>query len=248
MRIANTRPLNAEDPFSLALKQAGHQVVSGPLSSIEFLDISADQQSQLIAQSIDAIIVSSQNSLRSIARFPDLLNPLKGVPLFAVGETTAAYARTLGWTRITVGKGGMKALLPLVYNADFDQEARFFYPSAQITSFDVKPSMQARGFQLLQVTVYKTLYPAELPAAFCNRENFSDLQAIAFFAKGSSEHFVKLVQEKFGTDPRRLAFLKSIQAWCFSQEIERTISHLPWLETQVASKPSLAHIVELANI
>lgn len=68
------------------------------------------------AHDFDAIMITSANALRMAnkSQTTDALRQYSHLPLFAVGKATAQLARDMGFTIAAIGKGGAKALWPLI--------------------------------------------------------------------------------------------------------------------------------------
>lgn len=68
------------------------------------------------AHDFDAIMITSANALRMAnkSQTKDALRQYSHLPLFAVGQATAQLARDMGFTIAAIGKGGAKALWPLI--------------------------------------------------------------------------------------------------------------------------------------
>ncbi|MEQ7874016.1 uroporphyrinogen-III synthase [Sphingomonas sp. ASV193] len=80
----------------------GMAVIAAPLFTIE-----AVEWERPAADAFDALLLTSGNTLRRAGALGDLA----GLPVHAVGEATAATARAMGLTVVTVGERGARELL-----------------------------------------------------------------------------------------------------------------------------------------
>ncbi|MBU2341423.1 MAG: uroporphyrinogen-III synthase, partial [Alphaproteobacteria bacterium] len=86
-----------------AARERGLQVAGHPLSRIEPVAWAVPNPG-----TFDAILAGSANVFRHGG---EGLDRLRGLPVFAVGETTAAMAREAGFAVERVGAGGLQTLL-----------------------------------------------------------------------------------------------------------------------------------------
>lgn len=86
-----------------AARALGLETIAAPLFTIEPRSWQAP-----LAGSYDALLIGSANVLRHGGRG---LAALKGLPVHAVGETTAQAARDLGFAVASTGSGGLQAIL-----------------------------------------------------------------------------------------------------------------------------------------
>src|SRR4051812_8949654 len=108
MAVLVTRPSPDDEMTAKALRARGFDVLRAPMLRFEPVPFSDDADA-----TYGAVIVTSANALRAIT--PQLAGSrfLK-LPLFAVGEHTAAAAREAGFAQVMPGKGGAGALRDLV--------------------------------------------------------------------------------------------------------------------------------------
>jgi uroporphyrinogen-III synthase len=137
MRILVVRPQPGADATAARLKALGHEAVVHPLLETRAIAWA------LPLQTPDAVILSSAAAVR-LAGPP--ANALKTLPAHAVGEATAAAARTAGWTNVTAGPGTMQALLDHLAAGQF----------LHLAGSDLTPVVEPPGFSLIRATVYET--------------------------------------------------------------------------------------------
>ncbi len=102
MRLLVVRPEPGATATAAKLRAQGHEPMVLPLLATEALDW------QPPAHRPDAVIITSAAAVRHAGPAAAALQPL---PLFCVGNATAAAARAAGWQDVAVGPGTLQGLL-----------------------------------------------------------------------------------------------------------------------------------------
>ncbi len=108
MAILVTRPHPDDEVTAAGLRARGFEVLLAPMLQFEPVAFDDDEEMRY-----GAVIVTSANALRGIERQLGDRGLLK-LPLFAVGEHTAAAARSVGFETVIPAKGGAASLRDLV--------------------------------------------------------------------------------------------------------------------------------------
>ena len=108
MAVLVTRPHPDDEATAEALRARGFEVLLAPMLRFEPVPFHDDDEARY-----DAVIVTSANALRAVAGELEGHRLLK-LPLFAVGEHTAASARDAGFAKVTSAKGDADALRELL--------------------------------------------------------------------------------------------------------------------------------------
>src|SRR5258708_29859023 len=111
MVVRVTRPPPDDETTAAALRARGFDVLKAPMLRFEPVDFRDNMDGRY-----GAVIVTSANALRGLA------SQLKGhhlleLPLFAVGEHTAAAARDAGFAHVISAKGDATALRDIVLSS-----------------------------------------------------------------------------------------------------------------------------------
>lgn len=112
MRVLVTRPMPAAERTAAELARRGHEPVLIPLTQ-------AEQRLKSLRPPppprTSALAVTSAEAIRALAALPeDERHPYLGLPVYAVGRTTAAAALKLGFLHVEIGAGDGEALARLV--------------------------------------------------------------------------------------------------------------------------------------
>ena len=114
-----------------------------------------------------AVIVTSANALRGLELHPEARRLLT-LPLFAVGEHTAAAARRAGFDAIATSKDGVNGLRDQVIArakaGKLDSAFPLLYLAGADLARDLAGDLGARGFNVVTHTTYRMNAVSELPA------------------------------------------------------------------------------------
>lgn len=104
------RPTEGAEQSAEIAREKGLDPLLAPATEINALAWDAPP-----AQGFDAIMITSANALRYGG---EAIYQYKHLPLYAVGKATAKLAEEMGFTIAAIGKGGAKALWPLIKQSD----------------------------------------------------------------------------------------------------------------------------------
>src|SRR5271170_1980028 len=104
MAVLVTRPHPDNETTAATLRARGFGVLLAPMLRFESLAFQDDLDADY-----GAVIVTSANALRGFEQHPEGRRLLE-LPLFAVGEHTAAAGRHAGFATVNTAKGGVSSL------------------------------------------------------------------------------------------------------------------------------------------
>jgi uroporphyrinogen-III synthase len=134
------------DPFNrLTVKRlaaAGYDAVGAPVLAVVPLAVPP------VVKVPDALILTSLNAVR-LHRF---VPAFAGLPLFAVGDRTARYARARGYRCVASAGGDVQALCRLI-RAELNEGADMLHPGAVDTAGDLEALLEHR-FRVRKLPVY----------------------------------------------------------------------------------------------
>jgi len=146
-RIWVTRTRPQAETTAERLRAMGLEPVVAPLLEARALsDVSLD------LSGADAIAFTSGHAVRAFAA----LCEARSLPVFAVGEATAAMARAAGFTDVRAGRGDVSALARTIAAAT-PKPALVLNPTAREPAADLAALLRARGVQARSVVVYETV-------------------------------------------------------------------------------------------
>jgi uroporphyrinogen-III synthase len=230
MRVLVTRPLPDGERTAAALRARGYQVLLAPLMKVKSVtaDLSGDWA---------AVIVSSANALRALEA--GQLAPLKNLPLFAVGERTAAAAREAGFGDVRAAHGDAGDLIRLVSERYAGQSAPHLYLAGEDRAADIEGELARRGIQVRTVVVYKNVttgFPPELVRALTG----GLIGAVLHFSRRSAENYVAGARDAGLAGPAVRP-----RHFCLSPQVAEPLQALGIHDAGIAARPDEAALLDL---
>jgi uroporphyrinogen-III synthase len=232
MRLLVTRP--AEDGKRLAerVRALGHEPVMMPL-----LDIAFPELPPLRLDDVQALIATSRNALRGLAR-NGAFKAATRLPVYCVGEATAALADELGFRQIHAGPGGgAKDLVPLIARTAKPGQGALLYLTGEHIAFDLAAVLAALRFTVRREILYRA---EKTDAAPLVADQFAvGLDGVVLLSPRTAEAFAT-VCETLPAD-----CIRDLTCYCYSQAVAKPLRTLPGLRLSVASAPAEADLLSL---
>lgn len=149
MRILLTRPEEQAHQTAEKLTALGHTSVIAPLMEIEYRTLPTFNSSVF-----QAIAVTSGRAVDALARqaaFADLV-PL---PLYCVGDKTAAHARRSGFVSVHSAGGDADALTRMLIAALPKDKGRILYAAGRDRTGDLKGALEQAGYSVELQVLYE---------------------------------------------------------------------------------------------
>lgn len=147
-RLWVTRTQPQADATARKLRDLGVDPIVAPV-----LETRAIQGVLLDLTGAEALAFTSR---AAVAAFVDL-SPERHLPVFAVGETTAAFARQAGFQKVESGPGGDVQALADRIAATAPRPALVVNPTAREPAADLAALLAQRGIAARTVAVYETV-------------------------------------------------------------------------------------------
>ena len=230
MSILVTRPHPDNEATSENLRARGHVVLLAPVLKFEpvaFLDESET--------SYGAVIVTSANAIRGVApQLQDL--GLLELPLFAVGEHTAAAARDAGFAEVIVAGGDAAALRDKVMQGARDKRLKkkgtLLYLAGADLSRDLSGELGVEGFNVVTHTTYRMAPIKLLPRDVCEGFAAHGIEAVLHYSRRSARAFLEAAQDE-GVEISALA----IPQCCLSETVAGVLREAGASQVLVAATP-----------
>lgn len=227
-----TRPDPDASDTAARLDALGIEGVGCPLLVHETLEVGLPEP-----QGFAGVAVTSANALRALVE-RGVLERYIGLPLYAVGDRTAAAARDLGFERVSSANGAFADLVELLAHADL--AGPIFYPAARDMSADLGKSLAAFGRMVITAEVYTMNSVATLPEGVAEQLG-SEIEAALFYSKRTAQTFVRLTERLFDRDGRaRLGVL------CLSEAVAAPLLDAHFVRVGLADHPSEEAMMGLA--
>ncbi|RWY83599.1 uroporphyrinogen-III synthase [Rhizobium leguminosarum] len=212
MRVLVTRPAHSATRTAQRLRDMGHEPLLLPLR--QPLHDSAAALAALATTS-GAVAVTSAEAVRVVSALGEQLHPHLARPLFAVGETTAEEARSLGFRSVASSQGNGRDLADLVATQGADG---LLYLAGWPRAETFEAGLRELGIRFSIAECYRMQPivpdPAEIDAIFANGHP----DAILFYSRQTAEDFFRL-QEPRSALPKHSA----IRLLCLSEAVAEAI-------------------------
>jgi len=188
MAVLVTRPHPDDEATASALRVRGFEVLRAPMLRFEPVPFHDDAEARY-----GAIIVTSANALRAIApQFAD--SRLLKLPLFAVGEHTAAAAREVGFGQVIAAKGDAGALRDLVLESvkskQLKKASTLLYLAGADLARDLAGELGEKGFTVVTHTTYRMIPASSLPREICDAFVANQIEAVLHYSRRSARAFL----------------------------------------------------------
>lgn len=179
------------------------------------------------AKGFAALAVSSANALRALHERGDVPRFQK-LPVFTVGDRTAAHARALGFAEVVSANGDLDALVALLAKAGLD--GPILYPAARHQAGDLGKALAPHGIMVITASVYQMNPVERLSDAARAAVSDNAVGAALFYSRRTAETFVKLTTG--------LAAATRIGVLCLSETIAAPLIAAHFVRVGLAEHPS----------
>src|SRR6185312_15240294 len=169
LRALVTRPEEDAAPLAAALAERGIDVTLEPLLAIRPLP-----EAPLDLAGVQALLFTSANGVRSFAELAGGrdLPGWRALPVFAVGNATAAAAHNAGFTRVESAAGDVATLAKLATERLDPKAGALFHAAGSAVAGDLAGLLEQAGFTLRREMLYEARPADQLsPATVTNLSN-----------------------------------------------------------------------------
>jgi uroporphyrinogen-III synthase len=192
MAVLVTRPHPDNEATAASLRARGFDVLLAPMLQFEALAFQDDSDTRY-----GAVIVTSANALRGFAKLAAGQRLLK-LPLFAVGEHTAAAAKEAGFDKIISANGDAAALreavLACVKAREFKELKKaspLLYLAGADLARDLAGDLGERGFTVVTQTTYRMIPVTNLPREVADGFAAHRIKAVLHYSRRSARAFLE---------------------------------------------------------
>ena len=161
MRVLVTRPRPDADATAAELAARGYTPIVAPL-----LDISMPGDAVVDLDGAQAVLITSANGARALARVTDR----RDILVFAVGDASAVAARAGGFARTESASGDVETLTALVAERLVPTDGRLMHLAGTVTAGDLSGLLTAAGGQWQGEQVLSNDWIERATAVHVNRE------------------------------------------------------------------------------
>ncbi len=227
MAVLVTRPHPDNEATARALRDRGFVAVLAPMLRFEPVALAED-----LGQGHAATIVTSANAFRAVEA---QLGRLRHLPLFAVGEHTAAEARRLGFGKVIVAEGDAPKLRERVrkeIGKSLGKGARLLYLAGADLSRDLAGELAEHGFEVVTRTTYRMVAVSRLPREIHDAFAENKIEAVLHYSQRSARAFLDAVRSD-GVEISALA----VPQCCISANVAAVLREAGALRVFAAGSP-----------
>ena len=237
MAVLVTRPHPDDETTAASLRARGFDVLRAPMLRFEPVAVHEDLNARY-----SAVIVTSANALRGIE--PHLKgHRMLELPLFAVGEHTAAAARRAGFTHVVSANGDAANLRALVLASlkakELKKASTLLYLAGAELSRDLASELEESGFRVVTQTTYKMIAVKSLPRETCDAFAANQVEAVLHYSQRSARAFLDAARAA-GVEISALA----IPQCCISATVASVVRDAGATQVVVAATPDENALLE----
>ncbi len=230
MAVLVTRPYPDDETTAASLRARGFDVLRAPMLRFEPVAFHEDMNARY-----SAVIVTSANALRGIE--PHLKgHRMLELPLFAVGEHTAAAARRAGFTHVVSANGDAANLRDLVLASlkakELKKASTLLYLAGAEFARDLASELEESGFRVVTQTTYKMIAVTSLPREACDAFAANQVEAVLHYSQRSVRAFLDAARAA-GVEISALA----IPQCCISAAVASVVRDAGATQVVVAATP-----------
>ena len=253
MRFLITRPQADAERLAEQLRALGHEALISPLMKVVCRQTQAEggagePDAPDAPDMIDGTIITSRNALFCLQQAGTLAggrSAIAALPLFAVGEASAALALELGFRQVLQGPGNAEQLLETIREyfssrAPQEQPLRLYHPGGVKKAFDMQPGLAQMNIGLVRRLVYETpeadSFTPQARAALLA----GDLRGVILLSPRSARIFQSLLEKD-------AAFKRAppITALCLSQKVADSLEASGGFVKKVSAQPNMPAMLRL---
>lgn len=229
MKALVTRPQEDAAPLAQALVERGIAPVIAPMLSIVPIPDGVRRCADALAGA-QAILVTSANGARLLAT----ASARRELPVFAVGDASAAAARLAGFRSVMSAEGDVEDLAALAVSRLAPQAGALVHAAGSSVAGDLAGTLGAQGFTVRRVALYDAVPVASLDDGAVAALARGEVSLALFFSPRTARRFVELVAPR----AELAEACRGVTALALSRAVDAALSALPWADRRVAAAPS----------
>lgn len=227
MAVLVTRPHPDNEATARALRARGFEVLLAPMLRFEPVAFADDPDADY-----GAVLVTSANALRAVET-QLAQSRLLSLPLFAVGDHTAAAARDLGFAEVISAEGDAAALRDRVLGAkQLKKNSALLYLAGADLARDLAGDLAAHGHDVVTVVTYRMVALSHLPREALDAFAANAIEAVLHYSKASARAFLEAAR----SDGVEISAL-SVRQCCLSANVALALREAGATQVQVAASP-----------
>lgn len=212
-----------------ALERRGIEVFVSPMLTIE---IASNETLDL--DGVQGVLFTSANGVRAFAA----LTLRRDLPVYAVGDRTAAAATEERFETVESANGDVERLAKLVSQRCVPTDGVLLHPAGTAVAGDLAGRLGADGYVVRRAVIYKarqaTGLSGEVRMALVDRE----IDLVLFYSPRSAATFVALAK-----DAGLETACENLEALCLSDAVASAADPIMWRRVMVAPEPTQASLL-----
>jgi uroporphyrinogen-III synthase len=222
-RALVTRPREDAEGLRAALATRGIEPIVEPLLDIRFRTGAVPELA-----GVAALLFTSANGVRAFAR----VMQERALPVFAVGEATAARARAEGFAIVESAGGNVADLAMLVRQRLQPDAGRLLHVAGTLRAGDLSGDLQAAGFTVERAVLYEAAPAGRLSAATIQAVARGVVDFALFFSPRTAAIFARLAEQAELLDK-----LRFVQAVSISAAADAALDEVRFRARHIAARP-----------
>jgi uroporphyrinogen-III synthase len=222
-----TRPREDAAPLIRALTDRGIEALMAPMLTIAPIADAARLLAPLLG-SAQAVLFTSANGVRAFAA----ATPRRELPVFAVGEASAAAARIAGFRSVASADGDVSDLAVLVGARLSPQGGALVHAAGTVVAGDVAQLLGTQGFKVHRAVLYDAVPARELEPETAAALGRGEAALALFFSPRTASTFVRLAAAA-GLAPS----CRAVAAFALSPAVAAALEAVAWRALRTAAAP-----------
>lgn len=232
--ILVTRPEPDAQATAEKLEGLGIAATCAPLMQMHAITASLPQPTGL-----SSIALTSANALRALETTA-LLTPYLHLPVFTVGDRTAAHARASGFKTVTSANGSFSDLVDLL--ADENPDGPIFYPTTRNPTGDLEAALVPKSLKIITTHVYEMHPATSLDTTNLIALQSGSINAVMLYSRRTAETFCTLTKTLLDDKTRH-----NLTILCLSENIAAPMIANGFPRIALADYPSEEAMMVLAR-
>lgn len=231
--ILVTRPQPDAERTAAGLAALGLKPIIAPMLESHFLRPALPR-----AEDFAALAVTSANAIRALAAQPGG-ERYAHLPVYAVGDQTAAEATDAGFTSVTASEGTLHSLAETIIAAR--PAGPIFYAAPHHQSGDLAGLLAPHGLTVKTVVLYEMLAATALPQDVDDSLRNGEIDGAVFYSRRTAQTFAQLLE-----GPDFEAIRRKLSCLCLSENTAQPLIENHFLRIGLADYPSNEAMMVLA--
>ncbi len=231
MRILLTRPEADSRVFAGRLAAHGIDTLIAPM-----MTVTVENGPPPDVADVQALLLTSANGVRA---FSDR-SPVRDLPVFAVGDATAATARDAGMSRVESAGGDVDDLARLVADRLDPAAGALLHVAGSAVAGDLAGSLEKCGFTYRRAVLYRAEMARVLPEPVADALKTAALDGVALFSPRSATTFTQRV-----ADAALNGALRRLTAFALSANVAAALDADTWGDIEISATPTADDLLEV---